>query len=96
MRLAVFGATGATGRQVVRLALQAGHEVTAVVRDPGRLVVDDPNLQVVRADIFDAAALEPVLEGRDAALSTLGGSGGVCARSARSILQAMGPQGCGG
>lgn len=39
MRLAVFGATGGTGTEVVRQALGAGHQVTAVVRDPARLTV---------------------------------------------------------
>lgn len=40
MRLAVFGATGGTGRQLVEQALAQGHEVTAVVRDPARLPVE--------------------------------------------------------
>lgn len=39
MRLTVFGATGGTGTEVVRQALEAGHQVTAVVRDPARLTV---------------------------------------------------------
>ncbi|MYV67428.1 NAD(P)H-binding protein, partial [Streptomyces sp. SID2131] len=39
MRLTVFGATGGVGREVVRQALAAGHEVTAVVRNPARLAV---------------------------------------------------------
>jgi putative NADH-flavin reductase len=39
MRLTVFGATGGTGTEVVRQALAAGHQVTAVVRDPSRLAV---------------------------------------------------------
>ncbi|MGW4973647.1 NmrA family NAD(P)-binding protein, partial [Streptomyces albidoflavus] len=34
MRITVFGATGGVGGEVVRQALEAGHEVTAVVRDP--------------------------------------------------------------
>ena len=34
MRLSVFGANGATGRLLVRQALDAGHEVTAVTRRP--------------------------------------------------------------
>jgi putative NADH-flavin reductase len=39
MRLTVFGATGGTGTEVVRQALEVGHQVIAVVRDPARLTV---------------------------------------------------------
>ncbi|RUP69186.1 NmrA-like family protein [Streptomyces sp. NP10] len=37
MRITVFGATGGVGQEIVGQALAAGHEVTAVVRDPDRL-----------------------------------------------------------
>ncbi|MGW2223143.1 NAD(P)H-binding protein, partial [Nonomuraea sp. NPDC001684] len=37
MRLVIFGATGRTGLELVRQALDLGHEVTAVVRDAARL-----------------------------------------------------------
>lgn len=39
MRITVFGATGGTGGSLVRQAIAAGHQVTAVVRDPARLTV---------------------------------------------------------
>jgi putative NADH-flavin reductase len=41
MRLTIFGATGGTGTHVAEQALSAGHDVTAVVRDPARLHVTD-------------------------------------------------------
>ena len=37
MRLTIFGATGKTGKHLVRQALEAGYEVTAVARDPSKL-----------------------------------------------------------
>ena len=37
MHIAVLGASGATGRQVLLLAKERGIEVTAVVRDPNCL-----------------------------------------------------------
>jgi uncharacterized protein YbjT (DUF2867 family) len=40
MKLTVFAATGGIDRQLVEQALAAGHEVTAVVRNPG--AVSDP------------------------------------------------------
>lgn len=94
MRLAVFGATGGTGRQLVEQALAQGHEVTAVVRDPARLPVKHSRLRVVQADVFDPVSVKPALEGADAVLSALGPHRHaddltVCSRGVRSILQAM-------
>jgi uncharacterized protein YbjT (DUF2867 family) len=72
MKIAVFGATGGTGRQVVKQALAAGHEVTALARDPSQLDVSDPNLTVVAGSVLDAAPVQQVLQGADAAVVSLG------------------------
>jgi len=37
MRILVVGATGGTGREIVRQGLERGHDVTAFVRNPKRL-----------------------------------------------------------
>lgn len=66
MKLTVFGATGGVGQEIVRQALGAGHQVTAVVRDPARLTVTGPGLDVFRADLADAEAVRPAVAGRDA------------------------------
>lgn len=72
MRLAVFGATGGTGQQVIRQALEAGHEVTALARRPEALPISDDRLRVVAGDVLDpASAAGPVAEA-DAVVSTLG------------------------
>jgi uncharacterized protein YbjT (DUF2867 family) len=42
MRLTVFGATGGVGREVVTQALDAGHHVTAYVRDPAKVTSRTP------------------------------------------------------
>ena len=94
MRIALFGATGGTGRQFIRQACAAGHEVTAVVRDPARLTESPPGLTILRADVMDPAAIGPAIDGRDAVVSALGSRAGrvpttLCADSATSIVQAM-------
>jgi len=71
MRVAVFGAAGRTGTHVVRQALERGHDVTAFVRDPGDLGIDDPRLTVVVGDARNPAAVEEALTGRDAVISVL-------------------------
>ena len=46
MRIAVLGATGQTGQYLVKQAIQKGYGVTAVVRNPGKLLVRHENLKV--------------------------------------------------
>lgn len=98
MRLTIFGATGGTGTQLVRQALDEGHDVTAVVRDPARLDVPaHERLEVVTADVGDPGAIEPAVEGADAVLSALGPRGRgpttICSAGARAIIEAMGKAG---
>ncbi|MGC4995821.1 NAD(P)-dependent oxidoreductase [Streptomyces sp. DT195] len=97
MRLTVLGATGGVGGEIVRQALDAGHEVTAVVRDPARLTVTGDRLHVVRADLSDPQGLRAVVAGRDAVLSGLGArsrkAAGVTTRLTRAVLAAMEAEG---
>lgn len=72
MHVAVFGATGGTGRQVVQQALAAGHRVTALVRNPDRLGIRHNDLTVVVGDVLDADKVVQTLAGTDAVVVTLG------------------------
>jgi putative NADH-flavin reductase len=98
MKLTVFGASGATGTCLVREALDAGHEVAAVVRDPARVAVPaQARLQVITADVMDPASISPVTAGSDVVITAIGprGTGPSTLRqdSTRSIMQAMGKTG---
>lgn len=98
MRLTVFGATGAIGQEIVRQAVTAGHEVTAVVRDPARLPerLTGTDLHAV-VRFGDAQAVRGAVAGRDAVLSGLGSRGrkadGVTERLTRQVLEAMEAEG---
>ena len=75
LKLVILGANGALGSQVTRLALQAGHAVTAVVRDPARLDPHEaPGLTVRKADIatLHANELAALVQGHDALINTAG------------------------
>ena len=94
MKLTIFGATGATGTSLTSQALAAGHEVTAVVRDPARLAVPaQPRLRILSADVMDPASIVPAIAGADAVISAVGPRGTgpttVIQDSVRSIIQAM-------
>ncbi|MGZ2358875.1 NAD(P)H-binding protein [Streptomyces sp. 372A] len=98
MKLTVFGATGGIGQEIVRQAVAAGHEVTAVVRDPARLAVPLSDVTVHSADrVDDPEALREAVAGRDAVLSGLGSRGrradGVAERLTRAVLTAMEAEG---
>lgn len=97
MKLTVFGATGGIGREIVRQALDAGHRVTAVVRDPARLDVTGNTLEVFPADLTDPQELRAAVARRDAVLSGLGArsrkDAGVAARLTRTVLGAMEAEG---
>ncbi|MFD5176502.1 NAD(P)-dependent oxidoreductase [Nocardia sp. NPDC058379] len=71
-RIAVFGANGPTGRLLTGRALAAGHEVTAVTRRPESFPLRHDRLRVAGADVLDPTAVDAVIAGQDAVLSTLG------------------------
>jgi putative NADH-flavin reductase len=72
LKLAVFGATGRTGRHLVEQALAEGHEVTVFVRDPSKLAEFRDRLRVVQGDVTDPRAVEEAVRGQEAVISALG------------------------
>jgi uncharacterized protein YbjT (DUF2867 family) len=72
MKLAVFGANGATGRLLTRLALNEDHDVVAFTRHPDAFPIADRRVEVVGGDVHDRAAVASAIEGSDAVVSTLG------------------------
>ncbi len=71
-KLAVLGANGGTGRQVVEQALEQGHRVTAILRSPEKLNITHANLTRVKGDVLQPEALANLLEGKDAVISAIG------------------------
>ncbi len=72
MKVAVLGASGGTGMEVVQQSLAAGHEVTAIVRKPEAFKLHAPNLQAVAGDALDLHSFTSSLEGQDAVISAVG------------------------
>jgi putative NADH-flavin reductase len=92
MKLTIFGATGGVGRHLLDQARAAGHDVTAVARNPNGL---PDGTRIVRADLIapDRAAVDTALQGADAVLSSLGprtkSDTGIASQGTRTILEAM-------
>jgi uncharacterized protein YbjT (DUF2867 family) len=72
MRLYIIGGTGKTGRELIRQALEHGHSVTALVRNPKRLKIVNPHLSVVVGNVLDLKSFDKSINGHDAVLSALG------------------------
>jgi len=72
MNILIFGASGNTGYELVRQALNQGHKVTAFVRSPDKLKISNENLTVIRGDVKDYSSVENAIKNQDAVISALG------------------------
>lgn len=80
MKLTLFGATGQSGRQILKMAVEAGHEVTVMVRDKDKLELIWGNwpevlknrVVVMLGDVLIAAAVAAAIKDSDAVISTIG------------------------
>ncbi|MGW8762430.1 NAD(P)-dependent oxidoreductase [Streptomyces sp. NPDC055815] len=102
MKLMLFGVTGGTGAQLLAQALAAGHQVTAVARDPARVPVTDPaaRLALLPGDVLAPEAWRQAVTGHDAVLSCLGSTDRkhpttVYSEGTRNIVEAMRASGVG-
>jgi len=74
MRISIFGATGKTGNEIVKQALAGGHEVTALVRDPARMITEGQQINLYTGDVLDFSSVKKAVEGQDAVICALGSS----------------------
>jgi uncharacterized protein YbjT (DUF2867 family) len=74
MKLVIFGATGRIGGHLVSWAVDAGHDVRALARNPDA-VAPRAGLTVSRGDVLDPDTVAAVVSGADAVLSALGPRG---------------------
>ena len=94
VRLLVLGATGGTGQHVVTQALDAGYDVTAFARSPGKVAIHHPRLRVLEGTLTDSGALADAMHSQDAVISAIGRgktfkSDRLIERSVPALLTAM-------
>jgi putative NADH-flavin reductase len=89
MNLAIFGATGKTGKLIVERALAAGHHVNALVRDPAKVSVSHPLLTVIPGAADQAVAIEQTVRGVDVVISAMGGGNATLTTFGRNVASTM-------
>jgi putative NADH-flavin reductase len=72
MNILVFGASGRTGRELVKQGLTQGHRVSAFVRNPAKLDIEHPQLKVVQGDAADRVSVESAVREQGAVVCALG------------------------
>ena len=92
MKVLVLGATGGSGRLIVRDALAKGHSVVALVRS--KASADLPGVDMIEGDARDEGTLTRALYGCDAVISALGTGMGfrkvdLLAVATRALVTAM-------
>lgn len=70
---AIIGASGFVGTSLLKEALERGHQVTAIVRNPERVSITHPALTVKKGDAFNEAELAELVKGHDAVISAYNG-----------------------
>jgi putative NADH-flavin reductase len=94
MRILLIGATGGTGREIVKQALERGHDVVALTRKPSKIKAQHERLRVVRGNVMDPASLETAIQSCDAVVCALGhkrylGPSKTLSEGTRNVVRAM-------
>jgi putative NADH-flavin reductase len=94
MQILVIGATGGTGREIVKQALERGHDVVALARNPAKVTTKHERLRVAQGDVMDRASIEAALAGCVAVVCALGhkrwlGPSKILSEGTRNIVAAM-------
>lgn len=71
MKIVLFGATGHVGQRIAREAVQRGHQVVGVVRDPQASQAPDARVPLAQGDATDAQSVARVVQGADAVVSAV-------------------------
>lgn len=69
MKVAIIGASGFIGSAILNEALSRGHDITAIVRNPEKVTVSNPRLNVNKGDVIKEEELVSLLKGNEAVIS---------------------------
>jgi len=94
--IVVYGASGKIGGLIVKEALERGHSVLGISRNPAKLAVDHANFTPTEGDITDPESIRSVTQGADAIVISVTGPGegnlpenAMEARAAKAMISAF-------
>lgn len=89
MNILLLGATGTTGREILRQALLEGHNLTVLVRNPEKITSDKTNLRIIVGDATNIDKMRWAMVGNEVVISALGAiSASLLTEATRAILKA--------
>lgn len=94
MNILLLGMTGRTGSEIAKLALEDKHQVTALVRTPEKITVNDENLSIIKGNVTVKVDIERAVKNADVVISALNTDGGAAlTQSMPLIIDAMNAEG---
>ena len=95
MKIFLLGATGRVGQEVLLQSLNAGYTVTALVRNPTKIGIENTKLHIIKGDALDEHAIKNGMAESDVVVSVLGHStksaNDLLKRSAQSVVKYLKP-----
>ncbi|MEB2779283.1 NAD(P)H-binding protein [Algoriphagus sp. C2-6-M1] len=93
-KIAVIGGTGKAGNFLVNELVKAGFQIKMLVRNPDRIPIYNPQIEVIIGDVLDQPTVNKLLEDCDAVISTLGwgvppSKHTISSEGTSNVLQAM-------
>ena len=97
MKIAIVGASQGIGNELLKMALDEGHEVTALLRNPAKLNISNSRLKIIKGDILDPPTVATAVAGNDAVCLCIGipptrKPVDVFSRGSKCVLAAMEPE----
>jgi uncharacterized protein len=68
-KIALIGASGFIGSALLKESLDRGHFVKAIIRNPEKVTLKNPNLLVVQGDVLYQGTVEELVSGMDIVIS---------------------------
>ena len=80
--IALFGGSQGVGKECIKQALNQGHKIITLARDPTKLqdIPKNENLTIIKGDVFDQEKVNEVISQSDIVLNSLGGRDDVCSK----------------